>query len=71
MTSLRVLVCEDSASYAAALQRMLEYGGDIRVAAVCGTAEEAISVLPRIAPDLVTMDVGCPAWAGWRRSGKS
>lgn len=70
MTSLRVLVCEDSASYAAALQRMLEYGGDIRVAAVCSTAEEAISVLPRIAPDLVTMDVGLPGMGGMEAIGE-
>lgn len=64
MTSLRVLVCEDSGTYSAALQRMLEYGGDIKVAAVFGTAEEAIPALPRIAPDLVTMDVGLPGMGG-------
>ena len=64
MTSVHVLMCEDSAAHAGALQRMLEYGGDIRVAAVCGTAEEAISVLPRIAPDLVIMDVELPGMGG-------
>ena len=43
---------------------MLEYDGDIEVAAVCGTAEEAIAALPRIAPDLVTMDVELPGMGG-------
>ena len=64
MTCVRVLMCEDSAAHAEALRRMLEYGGDIRVAAVCGTAEEAISMLPRIAPDLLTMDVELPGMGG-------
>jgi two-component system chemotaxis response regulator CheB len=57
---LRVLVCEDSLVYATALRRMLEYDGDITVAAVCGTAEEAIAALPSVKPDLVTMDIELP-----------
>ncbi|HEY5400151.1 MAG TPA: response regulator, partial [Trebonia sp.] len=60
MTPLRVLICEDSGTYATALRRMLEHDGDIIVVAICSTAEEAISVLPRTAPDLVTMDVALP-----------
>jgi two-component system chemotaxis response regulator CheB len=61
---LRVLICEDSRSYATALRRTLEYDGDITVLAVCSTAEETISALPGIAPDLVTMDVGLPGMGG-------
>lgn len=64
MASLRVLICDDSRSYAIALRRMLEEGGEIEVAAICGTAEEAIAALPRIVPDLVTMDVELPGMGG-------
>ena len=64
MTALRVLICEDSRTYAAALRRMLEYDGDIAVDAVCATAEEAVAALPRIEPGLVTMDLELPGMDG-------
>lgn len=64
MPAVRVLVCEDSRAYAAALQRMLEYDGDITVPAICATAEEAIAALPLIKPDLVTMDGVLPGMDG-------
>jgi two-component system, chemotaxis family, protein-glutamate methylesterase/glutaminase len=64
VTALRVLVCEDSRVYAAALRLMLEYDGDIKVVAICATAEEAIAALPSVQPDLVTMDVELPSLDG-------
>jgi two-component system, chemotaxis family, protein-glutamate methylesterase/glutaminase len=64
MTKLRVLVCDDSRAYAGALRQALEYEGDIEVLAVCGSAEEAIAALPRVEPDLVTMDVELPGMGG-------
>jgi two-component system chemotaxis response regulator CheB len=70
MTTLRVLVCEDSRAYAAALRRMLEYDGDIAVHAVCATAEEAVAALPRIEPDLVTMDLELPGMDGLEAVGE-
>ena len=70
MTTLRVLICEDSATYATALRRTLEHDRDITVVAVCSTAEEAISALPRAAPDLVTMDVALPGMDGIDAVGK-
>jgi two-component system, chemotaxis family, protein-glutamate methylesterase/glutaminase len=70
MAALRVLVCEDSRAYAAALHRTLEYDGDIEVLAVCGTAEEAIAALPRVEPDLVTMDVELPGMDGLEAVGE-
>ncbi len=60
----RVLICEDSRTYAAGLRRMLEHDGDITAPAVCATAEEAIAALPRIRPDLVTMDIELPGMDG-------
>jgi two-component system chemotaxis response regulator CheB len=70
MPALRVLVCEDSGAYAAALNRTLEYDGDIEVVAVCSTAEEAIAALPRAEPDLVTMDVELPGMDGLEAVGE-
>lgn len=56
----RVLICEASESYAAELRRMLEHDGGVSVVAVCATAEQAIAALPRIRPDLITMDLALP-----------
>lgn len=64
MTGPRVLICEDSQSYAAALRRELEYDGEASVVAVCETAEQAISALPELRPDLVTMDIELPGMDG-------
>lgn len=60
----QVLVCEDSPTYAEALRRALEFGGDIEVVGVCATAEEAIAALPRTKPQLVTMDLELPGMSG-------
>ncbi len=60
----RVLVCEDSKTYAAALTRLLQGGSTIDVVGVCETAEEAIAALRRLKPDLVTMDIELPGMSG-------
>ncbi len=64
MAPASVLICEDSGAYAAALRRTLEYDGDINVISVCGSAEEAIAVLRRCKPDLITMDIELPGMDG-------
>lgn len=64
MPVLRVLICEESRGYAIRLSRMLEHDGDITVAAVCATAEEAIGALPRLRPDVVTIDLELPGMGG-------
>jgi two-component system chemotaxis response regulator CheB len=62
----RVLVCEDSATYALGLKRFLEAGGDIEVVRVCGTGEEAVEAVPWLAPELITMDLDLPGMGGVR-----
>ncbi len=64
MTTQRVLVCEDSRVYAVGLSRMLEHDGDITVTEVCSTASEAIAALPRVKPDLMTIDLELPGMDG-------
>lgn len=60
----RVLICEDSRTYATALVRFLEYEGDLKVVGVCGSGEEALEALSRLQPDLVTMDTELPGING-------
>ena len=60
----RILVCDDSKTFAAAFVRMLERGGGIEVVGVTTTAEAAIADLARLAPDLVTMDIELPGMSG-------
>jgi two-component system chemotaxis response regulator CheB len=61
---LRLLVCDDSPTYAAGLRRLVEYGHDVEVIAVHGNAEDAIAALSELKPDLVTMDVELPGIGG-------
>lgn len=60
----RVLICEDSRTYAAALSRTLGYNGRFEIVRICRTAEEALAILPRVKPDLVTMDLELPGMTG-------
>lgn len=60
----RVLICEDSHTYALGLRHLLEYDGDISVVAVYSAADEAIAALPQVKPDLLTMDILLPGTDG-------
>ena len=63
-TTTRVLICEDSRTYAAALERLLSHGGELEVVGICDTAEKAIAAVPRLKPDIVTMDIELPGMSG-------
>jgi two-component system, chemotaxis family, protein-glutamate methylesterase/glutaminase len=60
----RILICEDSRTYAAGLSRLLERENDLDVVGVCTTAEQAIARLDSLRPDLVTMDLELPGMSG-------
>jgi two-component system chemotaxis response regulator CheB len=60
----RILVCEDSATYARGLTRFLEADGELQVVGVCATGEAALEAVPRLTPDLVTMDIDLPGMSG-------
>lgn len=64
MTSL--LLVEDHPVFAQALQRILHERGQLDIAAVVNSAEEALEVLRELEVDLVLVDVSLP-----RRSGIS
>jgi two-component system chemotaxis response regulator CheB len=61
---VRVLICDDSATSAGVLARILSRDRGIEVIDVCGTAEQALKALPRVKPDLVTMDLQLPGMSG-------
>jgi two-component system, chemotaxis family, protein-glutamate methylesterase/glutaminase len=62
----RVLICEDSQTYAAGLSRLLARDPELRVVGVCTSAEETIARLVQDAPKphLVTMDLELPGMSG-------
>ena len=60
----RVLICEDSRTYAAALQRVIEHDGQLDVVGIARSAEDAIAAVGRLTPDLVTMDIELPGMSG-------
>lgn len=60
----RVMVCEDSPTYAHALKRFLERDEGVRVVGVCSSAEQLLRKLPIVRPDLVTMDLELPGIDG-------
>jgi len=60
----RIVVCEDSATYSRGLQEFLERDADLRVVAVCETAEDLLRSLPGARADLVTMDLELPGMDG-------
>ena len=62
----RVLICEDSPTYAAGLSRMLARDPEIEVVGVCPTAEATLARLAQLdpKPHLVTMDMELPGMSG-------
>lgn len=62
----RILICEDSATYARGLASFLEYQGGIEVVGICATGEATLQSVSRLAPDLVTMDLELPGIGGLR-----
>jgi two-component system chemotaxis response regulator CheB len=62
----RVLICEDSQTYAAGLSRLLARDPQIHVIGVCSSAEETLARLASAEPKphLVTMDLELPGMSG-------
>jgi two-component system chemotaxis response regulator CheB len=62
----RVLVCEDSQTYAAGLSRLLARDPEIDVVGICPSAEATLARLAKLdpPPHLVTMDMELPGMSG-------
>ncbi len=61
---LEVAIVEDEAGVRAGLMEILQHATGIHCAAACGSAEEALQILPELAPDVVLMDVNLPEMNG-------
>jgi len=61
---VRVLVVDDSAFFRARIRRALEEGGEIEVIGQAANGRQAVELVGRLRPDLVTMDVEMPVMDG-------
>jgi two-component system, chemotaxis family, protein-glutamate methylesterase/glutaminase len=61
---ITVVVTDDSAFMRRAIQKMLEKEPEIRVVGAASSGEEAIAMVERLRPDVVTMDVDMPGIGG-------
>ncbi|HKQ00048.1 MAG TPA: response regulator, partial [Actinomycetes bacterium] len=64
MTAVRVVVVEDSPVQRAHLVDVLEAERDISVIGQAGDPVEAVALVQRLRPDVVTMDLGLPGNGG-------
>jgi two-component system chemotaxis response regulator CheB len=62
---IRVLIVEDSPLAAGVLTSILEGDPEIKVIGVARNGLEALELAPRLAPDLITMDVWMPGMDGF------
>jgi len=62
--AVRIVICDDSATYARALARFLRHDPAIEVVGVFGSAEEMLPQLERLDPHLITMDLEMPGMGG-------
>jgi two-component system chemotaxis response regulator CheB len=61
---VRIVICEDSRTYSAALTRFLEHDPEFKVVAIYPSCEELMRGLPTAPADLVTMDIDLPGLDG-------
>jgi two-component system chemotaxis response regulator CheB len=62
--ALRIVICEDSSSYGAALSDFLTRDPALEVCGVFRTAETLLADLDRVAPQLIVMDLLMPGMGG-------
>lgn len=64
MNKIRVMIVEDSRVVRELLQHLIEQDPRLEVAVAVASAEEALRVLHRISPDVVSMDIRLPGMDG-------
>ena len=65
MNKIRVLIVEDSTVVRRFLEHLIQSDPRLEVAASVGTAEEALNILHRVSPDVITMDIRLPGMNGF------
>jgi DNA-binding NarL/FixJ family response regulator len=61
---IRLVLVDDQTLVRSGIKGLLHLTGDIRVAGEAGDAEQAITVIPEVNPDLVLLDVRMPGRSG-------
>lgn len=61
---IRVLIVEDSLVCAEIIKQILETDSEIEVIGIAENGEEAISLVPKLKPDIITMDIHMPRMNG-------
>ena len=61
---IRVVIVDDETLIRKGLRNLLELAGDIEVCGEAADGEEAIAAIPRLAPDVVLLDVRMPRIGG-------
>jgi len=61
---IKVAIVEDSKTTREALEKIINLSSGYRCSCACGTAEEALQVLPRHRPDIILLDIQLPKMSG-------
>lgn len=61
---INVVIVEDDDDFRATLENYLNQAAGYHCAGVCGSAEEALKLIPRLQPDVVLMDLHLPNMSG-------
>jgi DNA-binding NarL/FixJ family response regulator len=61
---IKVAIVEDNRDFRATLASYLDEAPGYRCVCACGSAEEALQTLPKLAPDVVLMDIHLPSMSG-------
>jgi len=67
MTPIRVLIVDDSVVIRAVLSELLRSDPEIEIAGTASSGSLALSLIPQLRPDLITLDLECQEWMGSRR----
>src|SRR5712692_4851085 len=65
MRKVRVMIIEDSAVVRQFLEYVIRRDPRLEVVAAVGTAEEALGILERVSPDVISMDIRLPGMYGF------
>lgn len=61
---VKVLIVDDSQTVRELLKALLECDDEIKVVATAASGEQALEILPRVKPDIITMDLHMPKMSG-------
>src|SRR5216683_6087449 len=65
MRKVRVMIIEDSSVVRQFLEYVIRRDARLEVVAAVGTAEEALRILDRVSPDVISMDIRLPGMNGF------